>query len=252
MSVTVVADVHGAFGALARTVASEPGVLILGDLVNLVDYRTNVGIIPDVVGKDLVHDIVALRDRDRADEADRLWKARTATLAIDVRGEIGRRMEAEYRELALALVGGSVIITHGNVDDPAMLASCLPPGSRYVDGEVLEIAGERFGIVGGGVPRIGSRGEVADDAMRAKLAAMGPVDVLCSHVPPAIDMLAEDVVGGPAKGSVPLRDYIDEHRPRIHYFGDIHQPRATELRRGSTLCVNVGYFRATGRGRRHV
>ncbi len=78
--------------ALATVVARGEPVLVLGDLVNLVDYRTNVGIIPDVVGVELVAAIVALRDRSRADEADRLWRERTAELDIDVRAEVGRRM----------------------------------------------------------------------------------------------------------------------------------------------------------------
>jgi Icc-related predicted phosphoesterase len=247
----VVADVHGAFSALARVVATGRPVLVLGDLVNLVDYRTNEGIIPDVVGADLVADIVALRDVDRAAEANRLWSERTASLTIDVRAEIGKRMAAEYSDMRSALTGGSVFITHGNVDDPAMLREHLPEGTTYVDAEVIEVDGERFGIVGGGLPRIGSRGEVADDEMRGKLARLGPVDVLCSHVPPSVPMVDEDVIGGPAKGSIPLREYLDAYQPRIHYFGDIHQPRATEVLRGATRCINVGYFRATGRPHIH-
>lgn len=248
----VVSDVHGAFEPLATVVARGEPVLVLGDLVNLVDYRTNVGIIPDVVGVELVAAIVALRDRSRADEADRLWRERTAELDIDVRAEVGRRMVAEYEEMREALAGGHVYITHGNVDDPTMLRSHLPAGSTYVDGGVVEIEGERFGFVGGGVPRIGSRGEVADDTMRRKLASLGEIDVLCTHVPPAVAMLAEDVVGGPSKGSVPVLEFLLEREPRVHYFGDIHQPRASELTVGVTHCVNVGYFRATGRPTVHA
>lgn len=243
----VVSDVHGAFDALATVVATGDTVLILGDLVNLVDYRTNVGIIPDVVGVDLVRDLVALRDRSRAAEADRLWRERTAALDLDVRAEVGRRMVAEYEAMRMALTGGDVYITHGNVDDPTMLRDHLPPGSRYVDADVVEVEGERFGFVGGGVPRIGSRGEVADETMRRKLDSLGDIDVLCTHVPPAVAMLAEDVVGGPSKGSVPVLEFLRDKKPRVHYFGDIHQPRASELSVGATRCINVGYFRATGR-----
>jgi Icc-related predicted phosphoesterase len=83
--------------------------------------------------------------------------------------------------------------------------------------------------------------------MAAKLDQLGPVDVLCTHVPPAVPMLASDVIGGRPKGSGPILDYIKEHRPRYHFFGDIHQPRALSWRLGETMCRNVGYFRATGR-----
>jgi Icc-related predicted phosphoesterase len=44
-----------------------------------------------------------------------------------------------------------------------------------------------------------------------------------------------------------LLDFIREHRPRLHLFGDVHQPQASTWRIGPTRCRNVGYFRATGR-----
>ncbi len=87
--------------------------------------------------------------------------------------------------------------------------------------------------------------------MAAKLDDLGPVDVLCTHVAPAVRPLSKDVIGRRIKESQPVLDYIREHRPRWHYFGDIHQPQATTWRVGSTTCINVGYFRATGRPVRH-
>jgi hypothetical protein len=60
------------------------------------------------------------------------------------------------------------------------------------------------------------------------------------------------VVGGRLKESPAVLDYLLEHRPRWHYFGDIHQPQATTWRVGDTNCVNVGYFRATRRPVRHA
>jgi Icc-related predicted phosphoesterase len=249
--VLIVSDVHGAFDALADVVARGEVVLVLGDLVNLIDYRTCEGIVPDVIGSDLAHELVALRGQNQFDEANRLWVERTAALGFDVREEIGRRMRREYVLMRHALEGGRVVLTHGNVDDPEMLIAHLPPTTTYVDGGVVDIDGLRVGIVGGGVPRIGSRGEVSDHEMAAKLDALGPVDILCSHVPPAIPMLTEDVIGGRSKASAPLLDYLERASPSFHYFGDVHQPRATRWQHRSTTCVNVGYFRATGRATVH-
>jgi Icc-related predicted phosphoesterase len=250
--VLIVSDVHGAFNALAEVVAQGETVLVLGDLVNLIDYRTGEGIIPEVVGHDLVARLVALRDQNQFEEANRLWVEGTSQLAFDVRAEIGRRMEREYALMREALDGGRVFLTHGNVDDPDMLVAHLPPTATYVDGDVVVVDGVRVGVVGGGVPRIGSRGEVSDVEMAAKLDRLGTVDVLCSHVPPAIPMLAEDVIGGRSKGSAPILAYVDRAMPDHHYFGDVHQPRATRWQRGATTCVNVGYFRATGRATVHA
>jgi Icc-related predicted phosphoesterase len=142
-------------------------------------------------------------------------------------------------------------VTFGNVDRPDRLAANLNDGCRFVDGDVVEIEGWRVGIVGGGVPALGVPGEVVEDEMRRKLTGLGPVDVLCTHVAPAVSPLSDDVIGGRPKHSKAVLDYLLDLRPRWHYFGDIHQPQATRWRVGDTVCRNVGYFRATGRPVRH-
>ena len=85
----------------------------------------------------------------------------------------------------------------------------------------------------------------------AKLASLGSVDILCTHVAPAVSSLARDVVGGKEKGSAAVLDYLLRVQPPFHYFGDIHQPQAISWRVGDTRCRNVGYFRATGKAVRH-
>ena len=89
---------------------------------------------------------------------------------------------------------------------------------------------------------------MSDDAMSSMLEALGPVDVLCTHVPPAVRPLRTDVVTGrEERGSAPVREYIERVQPRFHLFGDVHQPQASTWRLGHTRCANAGYFRATGR-----
>ena len=84
--------------------------------------------------------------------------------------------------------------------------------------------------------------------MTTLLAGLGPVDVLCTHVPPAVRSMRRDVITGrDERGSDPIRDYLAEYQPRLHLFGDVHQPQATVWRLGATRCFNAGYFRATGR-----
>ena len=105
------------------------------------------------------------------------------------------------------------------------------------------------GFVGGGIATpIGASGEVTEEVMEAKLEAIGEVEILCSHLPPAIDPLRTDVITGRGeRGSRPLLDYIRRRQPRYHFFGDVHQPQATTWRVGATVCRNLGYFRATKR-----
>jgi Icc-related predicted phosphoesterase len=91
-------------------------------------------------------------------------------------------------------------------------------------------------------------GEVSEEEMGRILSDFGPVDILCSHVPPAVESLRTDVITGRAeRGSLALLNYLRESQPRLHLFGDVHQPQASRWRVGRTECRNVGYFRATGR-----
>ncbi len=247
MTVYIVSDVHGAADALETAAPPGSSLLVLGDLVNLVDYRTLEGIVPDVVGVDVVRQVVELRTEMRFEDASALWTEQSKGRIEEITETVRMRMQEEYAAVATALDRYSSFVTYGNVDNVKLLMASLPESSTFVDTGVVELDGHRIGFAGGGVPSIGSSGEVSDDDMARKLAELGPVDVLCTHVPPAVPMLATDVVGGRPKGSAPVLDYLRTHQPRYHFFGDVHQPRATMWRVGQTLCRNTGYFRATGR-----
>ncbi|HYT27127.1 MAG TPA: metallophosphoesterase, partial [Actinomycetota bacterium] len=126
----------------------------------------------------------------------------------------------------------------------------LRPGVRHLDGEAVDVGGLRVGFVGGGLPRSvrPHLSEVTEDAFAAKVARLPRVDVLCTHVPPAVDDLRFDVLAGRFEpGSQALLDYVEEQQPDYLYFGHVHQPRASRMRIGRTRLVNVGHFRATGR-----
>ena len=248
----LVSDIHGAAEALKKVAASDEPLLVLGDLVNLIDYRTGEGIVADVVGVDLVKRVSVLRFQRRRSEANDLWHAATAGRMDEINAAIGDLMAQEYREVCGAIEGADAYVTYGNVDRPDMLKEHLPSSARYLDGEACNIEGVSVGFAGGGIPRIGTAGEVDPVDMASKLDRLGPVDILCTHVPPDIAPLASDVVGRNQKASKEILEYLKEHRPAFHFFGDIHQPQATTWQVGATTCINVGYFRATGIAYRHV
>lgn len=249
--IRLVADVHGAAAALLR-VAQQPGpLLVLGDLINFIDYRTNEGIVSVVSGAEIVGDFVRLRADGQHDEASRLWMDHARGRETELRAAYDREIRSAYTEICAALAGAEAYVTYGNVDRPDMLREALPSGTRFVDAEASVIEGIRVGFAGGGLAKLGTPGEVSEGEMRAKLDALGPVDMLCTHVPPAVDPLATDVVAGMQKGSLAVLDYIRRRQPPFHYFGDIHQPQAITWRIGRTTSMNVGYFRATGRAVHH-
>jgi Icc-related predicted phosphoesterase len=249
----LIADVHGEFEALARLVKTGEPLLVLGDLINYVDYRTMDGIAADVLGRDFVAQVARFRATGDYDGSRAHWRKTMAGRESDIRRQIGEKVQMQYEQTRRALQGGTSFVTFGNVDWPETLEACLPEGSTFVDGDVVEIEGSRVGFVGGGASTpLGVSGEVSEDAMAAKLQQLGPVDILCSHLPPAVAALQTDVITGRAEGSSEaILRYLLQHQPAYHYFGDTHQPQASRWRLGRTRCINVGYFRATRRAIRH-
>lgn len=244
-----VSDVHGATGLLRRLVEIGEPIAILGDLANLTDYRSGEGAVAEVMGLPFARAASSARGEGDFAAMRSLWSREIGDRGEEVRQAIGRALERQYAAVAEALAGATGFIIHGNVDRPASLRAALPEGFRYLHGEVIEKHGIGFGFVGGGVATpLQAEGEVSDDEMSVLLDEMGPVDVLCTHVPPAIRSLRLDVITGrEERGSDPVLRYVQTHQPRLHLFGDIHQAQASTWRVGRTRCLNTGYFRATGR-----
>lgn len=245
----LVSDVHGALQPLRRLVASSETLVILGDLVNLTDYRSGEGAIADALGVEFARSSARARADGDYTEMRALWAEQVGDKGDEVRRSIGDALRAQYDEVAEALEGGHGYVIHGNVDRPGTLEAVLPDSYRYAHGETLEIEGLLVGFAGGGVSTpIQAEGEVSDGEMSAMLDRMGRVDVLCSHVPPAIRPLRYDVITGrEERGSDPILEYVTEMQPKYHFYGDIHQAQAATWRIGKTRCFNAGYFRATGR-----
>ncbi len=245
----LISDVHGRFDALAEVASRGEPLLVLGDLINLVDYRTGEGIFAQVLGLDFARRIAASRGGSRFEEMRALWAEKVGDRQEWFRGELSVEVRKEYGLMAEALEGSESYVTYGNVDRPDLLRRSLPGGARFVDGEVMMIEDFSVGFAGGGLTTpMNASGEVSDQEMEAKLDALGEVDILCTHLAPAVPALHFDVVTGRyERASRPILDYVRRVSPRYHFFGDVHQPQAHQWRVGSTLCRNVGYFRATRR-----
>jgi Icc-related predicted phosphoesterase len=245
----VLSDIHFATEPLRRVVATGETLLILGDLVNLTDYRTGEGAVADVLGMEFARASATARGAGDYQQMRGLWLDTVGDRIDEIRAAIGEAIDAQYASVSEALEGGHGYVIHGNVDRPGSLERALPAGYEYVHGQTREIDGLRFGFVGGGAATpLQAEGEVSDEEMSRLLETLGEVDVLCTHVAPALDPLQTDVVTGRAeRGSAPLLEYIRATPPRLHLFGDVHQPQASSWRVGPTRCRNVGYFRATER-----
>ncbi|NUS15519.1 MAG: metallophosphoesterase [Streptomyces sp.] len=245
MRVHVVSDVHGATEALARAGQGADALVCLGDLILFLDYADHSrGIFPDLFGVENADRMVELRTARRFDEA-RLLDAQLWA-GIDRRGAIEGAVRRQYAEL-FAAFPTPTYATYGNVDAPDLWPEFAGPGTTVLDGATAEIGGLVFGFVGGGL-RTAMRTpyEIGEDEYAAKVAALGKVDVLCSHIPPAIPELCYDTVARRfERGSQALLDAVHSVQPRYALFGHVHQPLLARTRVGRTECVNVGHFNHT-------
>lgn len=248
MRVHVVSDVHGRVDALARAADGADALVCLGDLLLFIDYFDHSqGIFPELFGADAASQFVALRTARRFDEARQMSARLWAKVGGDPAVRIQEAASAQYRELFAALPAPSYL-TYGNVDLPPLWAPYLRPGHHVLDGERVELDGWSFGFVGGGLRTVyRTPYEISDDVYAAKVQAVGAVDVLCSHIPPAVpELLFDTVARRMERGSEALLDAVRQTQPRYLLFGHVHQPLASRVHIGSTECVNVGHFRATG------
>jgi Icc-related predicted phosphoesterase len=248
MRIHVVGDVHGRADALARAADGADALICLGDLILFLDYDDHAqGIFAELFGQDAADRLIELRTGKRFAEAREFSQERWASLGGDAWPHIERAVREQYKRLFEAMPEPAYL-TYGNVDVPGLWAEHLRPGHRVLDGEVTEIGGLRFGFVGGGLrTEYRTPYELDDDAYAAKVEALGPVDVLCTHIPPDVpDLLYDTVARRFERGSRALLDYIERTQPRYALFGHVHQPLARRRRIGRTECVNVGHFRARG------
>jgi len=254
MRVHVVSDVHGNAEALARAGDGADALLVLGDLVDFVDYRNPAGgILGRILGAEASAEFGRLRSGGAPGELMAFARAAWSQFA-DPGAVIAEAVREQYDVLFAAMSGPTYAIA-GNVDMPELWTEFARPGLCLAEGRVVTIGGLRFGFVGGAPLRAGfvrRRGpwqpylrEAEEFAAAAR--ALERVDVLCSHVPPSVPELAYDVLSrSPESSGAALLEVIRRDRPRAALFGHVHQPLAARARVGRTECVNVGYFRRTG------
>jgi Icc-related predicted phosphoesterase len=248
MRVTAISDLHGAVEHLEAVGRGCDALLVLGDLINVLDYRTWDGILVEVFGREPVMEAADLRAQGRFDEARDTIRRRAAD-AGEARSRFVELARQDYERVFAALPTHSYV-TFGNVDIPDLLRAVKPDHVRYVDGEAVQLGAWRFGFVGGGVRTpLGIPGEVDDDAYDAKFDAVGAVDVICTHMPPRIPWYVYDTVARKFEpGSVGLIGFVQDRHPRYALFGHVHQPLIGRGHIGTTELVNVGHFQAHGQG----
>jgi len=244
----VVSDVHHRVDALARAGDGADALVCLGDLLLFVDYADHgQGIFADLFGAEAARSYVALRTGGAFDQARALSAGLWAQRGGDRAAQVEQAVRDQYAAI-FAAMPTPAYLTYGNVDLPDLWTDYLRPGHHVLDGQRVEIDGRTFGFVGGGLrTRYRTPNEVSDEEYAAKIEAVGAVDVLCTHIPPAVAELTFDVAARRfERGSAATLAAIGKTAPRLVLFGHVHQPLVARARIGRTECVNVGHFRGSG------
>src|ERR1700710_2880776 len=195
MRVHVVSDVHGSVAALAAAATGADALVCLGDLVLFVDYTDPAaGIFGDLFGADRAGHWVSLRNQRRHDEARAYLRELWSAIGVDPSEAVSGAVRGQYAQL-FAAMPDPTYLTYGNVDLPALWPEFTGPAHTVLDGQIATIGGRVFGFVGGGLPTpYRTPFEVPEDEYAAKVArvfaaadaAGTPVEVLCTHIPPAL------------------------------------------------------------------
>ena len=247
MRVHVVSDVHGRVDALAAAGDGADALVCLGDLILFIDYDDHAqGIFADLFGAEAAGRYVALRTAKKFDEAREYSLGLFASRPESRASLFETAIKQQYAEMFAALPEPAYL-TYGNVDVPAMWERFTKPGHHVLDGGTAELDGWTFGFVGGGLKSVyRTPNEISDEEFRAKVEAVGEVDVLCTHIPPAVPELLYDTVARRfERGSEALLAAVRSVQPKYALFGHVHQPLVRRTRIGRTECVNVGHFNHT-------
>ncbi len=245
MAIKIISDIHGEYEALAEQLDPGDTAVLLGDYVNLIDFRTLDGILSEVFTREEITQVLSVLARG----ADGETRQRIRDAASGSPEKYARMIELiveSYRRF-FASIPCRCFMIYGNTDDPRVMRELMTDGIEMVESGVVEIDGQRFGLVSGS-PRgpwtVGLPGEMDEEDYDRLVSSLGPVDVLCTHFPPAVAGITwDELANRDEAGSQSLVAYIDRYSPTHHYFGHVHHPRLATAMRGSTRLVNAGFFR---------
>ncbi len=116
-SIFVVSDLHGAADDLRKAVPEGATLILLGDLINFLDYITMTGILTEVFSVEAVARVSMLRGEGRIEEARRVMQERAAGREEEIRREIGTKVREQYEAVFAALPDPTYLVL-GNVDNP--------------------------------------------------------------------------------------------------------------------------------------
>ena len=154
-----ISDVHHQLEFLKLLPKKNEPVVILGDLINWIDYRNGDGIAKEVFGLENVQTLINLRKEHRFEERKNLWKSLYSNNPEVIMKNMRDAIENQYEEVFKILKKYHVWFIPGNVDDVEIMNSYTSSSVKNVDGLLIEHQGTKLGFAGGEYPRLSTQEE---------------------------------------------------------------------------------------------
>ena len=147
-----ISDVHHGLDSLENLPSGKGPLIILGDLINWIDYRNGDGIAKDVFGEESVTKLVELRKKHDFTRRKELWNELFSKDREVKQTKIEESIYRQYREVFDKIKNFEVFLIPGNVDSLKILEETKTNNVTNIDGEILDYKGFKIGFAGGGVP----------------------------------------------------------------------------------------------------
>jgi len=243
--VKIISDIHGEYDALSSCLRQSDVAVLLGDYLNLIDFRSLNGILAEVYSREQIAQALGEIARGRKEYARS--SIRDITGADPSKQSRVRELILESYERFFACLKCKCLLIYGNTDNPDLMREVSCGKAEVIECGVETLDGQKFGFISGapcGPWSVGLPGEMASVEYAKLVSSLGPVDVLCTHYPPAISELTWDTEARrDEEGSLELLRYIEEYSPERHYFGHVHNPASSSAVHGKTTCINAGFFK---------
>src|SRR5205814_2562588 len=103
VQIKVIADVHGDLDVVLSEAASCDVLLLLGDLINVIDYTNGTGILADVYGSEVVKRWTGLRSQGKFDESRRVLREVAEGREQEFRDDLFVKIDEAYKEFCVKI-----------------------------------------------------------------------------------------------------------------------------------------------------
>ena len=139
-----VSDVHYQLDYLNSLPQNMGPVVILGDLINWIDYRDGQGIAMDVFGYDNVIKLINLRKEHKFDQRKTLWRELYKTDPDKIAKKMEIAINKQYEDVFHVLKKYEVWFIPGNVDDVDIMNTYSSSSIKNVDGLIIEYDNKKY------------------------------------------------------------------------------------------------------------